>query len=126
MYQDRPARPRRFLPQPAGEQRREARFPVADGLVGDFIAALQQPFGDLTKAELVAQPPEHGYENDVGGVLEIVEAEPVRSLKILRQERQAKVRSPSEVRRARLLVWLDSQRGHVTSLSSPGRWTPRR
>ncbi len=36
--------------------------------------ALEQQLGDIAEAELVAQPPQHDEQHDVGRVLQIVEA----------------------------------------------------
>lgn len=41
--------------------------------MGDLEATLEQQLGDVAKAELVAQPPEHGEEHGVGWILQIVE-----------------------------------------------------
>lgn len=51
-----------FFPQPSGEERSEAAFPLADRLVRDAEAADEEEFGDITQAELVAEAPEDGVE----------------------------------------------------------------
>ena len=63
-----------FGAQPFPEQRREAKLPATNCFVRDLVAALQQQLRDFAKAELVAQPPQHGEQHDVGRVLELVEA----------------------------------------------------
>ncbi len=37
-------------PQPVGQQRGEARLPVADGLMGEDEAALQEHLGEIPRA----------------------------------------------------------------------------
>ena len=59
--------------QPLAEERSEAELPLPERLVRDFEPTLEQHLGDVAKAELVAQPPQHGEQHDVGRVLEIVE-----------------------------------------------------
>ena len=74
MYQE----PARLAASPGAElfpqQRREPRLPATNGLVGNFIAALEQQLRDISEAEFVAQPPEHGEQHDLGRVVELVEA----------------------------------------------------
>ncbi len=41
--------------------------------MGDLEAALEQHLGDVAEAELVAEPPEHREQHDVGRMLELVE-----------------------------------------------------
>ena len=60
-------------PQLVGEERREAKLPRADRLVGNLEPALEQQLGDVPEAQLVAEPPQHREEHDVRRVLEIVE-----------------------------------------------------
>ena len=74
MYQDRLAWPRRLARSRSPQQRCEPRLPVANGLVSHLIAALQQQLRDISEAELVAQPPQHGEQHDVGREVELVEA----------------------------------------------------
>ena len=50
-------------------------LPCPDGFVADLEPALQQELTDVAKAELIAQAPENGHQDDVGGELEIVEGE---------------------------------------------------
>jgi hypothetical protein len=39
----------------------------------DAVAAKNQELGDITEAELVAEAPENGVEDDVGGMLQVIE-----------------------------------------------------
>ena len=60
--------------EPFLQQRCEARLPATNGLVRDLVATLEQQLRDISGAELVAQPPQHGEQHDVGRVVELVEA----------------------------------------------------
>ncbi|HET7738336.1 MAG TPA: hypothetical protein VFK32_07165 [Tepidiformaceae bacterium] len=51
----------------------EAGFPLADGLEGDGKPTQEEQLRDVTQAELVTEAPEDGAEDDVGGLLEILE-----------------------------------------------------
>ena len=55
------------------DQRCEAELPRADRLVCHGVAALKQEFGNVSQPELVAQPPEHGEQHDIGRELQFVE-----------------------------------------------------
>jgi len=41
--------------------------------VRDFEPTLEEQFGDISEAQLVAETPQHGEQHGVGGVLEVVE-----------------------------------------------------
>ena len=60
--------------EPFPQQRCEPRFPATNGLVRDLVATLEQQLRDISEAELVAQPPQHGEQHDVGRIVELVEA----------------------------------------------------
>ncbi len=60
-------------PQPGGQERGEARLPVAHGLVAEDEAADQEHLREVAQAEPVAPPPQHDQEHEVGRVLEVVE-----------------------------------------------------
>jgi hypothetical protein len=51
----------------------KARFPVSSGLMGEFKAALQKHFSQVTQAQLVTQSPQHDEEDNIDGVFERVE-----------------------------------------------------
>ena len=54
-------------------QRRKAELPVTDSLVADLESSLEEQLGDVLKAELVTQSPEHCDEHDVRWKLQIIE-----------------------------------------------------
>ena len=58
--------------QPRGQQRGEARLPVAHGLVAEDEAALQEHLGQVAQAQLVAQPPQHDEQDEIGRVLQVI------------------------------------------------------
>jgi hypothetical protein len=49
--------------------RRELGLPIPHGLVAENEASDQEHLGQITQAELVAQPPEHHESNDIARVL---------------------------------------------------------
>src|SRR4051812_9078406 len=60
------ALPPTTLPEFCDQDRREFRFPFADGLVTEDDAALQEHLAEVQKREAVAQAPEHHECNDSG------------------------------------------------------------
>ena len=58
--------------QPGGQERGEARLPVADGLVAEDEAPRQEHLRQVPQAQLVAQPPQHDEQHEVGRVLQVV------------------------------------------------------
>ena len=75
VYQDRLAWPRRLARSHSPSRgANRARLPATNGLVGDLVAALEQQLRDISEAELVAQPPQHREQHDIGRVLEFVKA----------------------------------------------------
>jgi hypothetical protein len=55
-----------LLAEPVGKEWSEAGFPLADRLVRDGEATEEEQLRDVTEAELVAEAPEEGVEDDVG------------------------------------------------------------
>ena len=51
----------------------EPELPGTDGLVRDFEATFKQQLGDIAKAQLVAEAPQHREQHDVCRVLKLVE-----------------------------------------------------
>ena len=54
-------------------ERGKTGFPVSNRLMGEHKAALQEHLGQITQAQLVAQPPEDNEQDDIGGVFQKVE-----------------------------------------------------
>src|SRR5215217_3391396 len=52
-----------------GQNGREFRFPVADGLVAEDDAALEEHLAEVVQREAVAQAPEHHERDDVARIL---------------------------------------------------------
>ena len=59
--------------EPGGQERGEARLPVADGLVAEDEAPLEEHLREIAQAQRVTQPPEHDEQHQVGRVLPVVE-----------------------------------------------------
>ena len=61
------------LAQALGQQRCQLGFPIPHRLVGEHEAADQEHLGQITQAQLVAQPLEDHEEHDVGRDLDPVQ-----------------------------------------------------
>src|SRR6476659_4018733 len=72
------SRRRTSLTPPPGAQlladeRGKALFPIAHRLMGELEAAHQEHLGQITQAQLVAQPPEYNQQDNVGRKLQVIE-----------------------------------------------------
>ena len=78
-----------LLAELVGKEWSDAGLPLADRLVRDGEAADEEELSDVPQAQLVAEAPEHGVEDDVGRVLEVLKSVPVCSLKRRPQTKRA-------------------------------------
>jgi hypothetical protein len=61
------------LPESFGQQGGQFGFPVAHRFVGEDEATDQEHLGQVTQAQLVAEPKEHHEKDDISGELNMVE-----------------------------------------------------
>ena len=59
--------PSTSVPERIADHRCEPLFPGTDRLMSELKAAFQEHLGQVSKAELVAEPPPHHREDHVGG-----------------------------------------------------------
>src|SRR5512135_2855695 len=48
-------------------ERCKTSFPVSNGLMSEHKTALQEHLGQIAQAQLIAKPPEHDEQDDIGG-----------------------------------------------------------